>query len=102
METHQTYAIGEQIVINNLRPNGYYHFEKKGTDFLADSTLRKILILVRTTDAPNTHSTLSRDEIQSLKARATAIHREAWIANVKIDNAQALVGSIEWLRLPMP
>lgn len=58
-----------------------------------------LLVQVKTAVAPNLPSGLSAQEERSIKARASRLAREAWLAQVQIDAHGDLVGLVSWTKL---
>lgn len=99
MAVNDINSTGEQLSKDLLKRSGYYHFEKNGAHVLADSPMRKVLLITKTVQHPNKHTPLTKDEISELKERAKNMLREAWVSLVTIDTNGKLVGDIEWINL---
>jgi hypothetical protein len=69
------------------------------TDIEAISGSKSLLAQVKTAVWPNRPADLTADEKKAIVARASRNQKEAWLAQLQIDNAGALVGGIAWTKL---
>lgn len=96
MLVQQVNKIGEQIVYSWLKNHGFNTVYKiEGLDFLvAESTVRKILVHIKTSQAQALPFT--QEDVASAIEAANKLYKEAWGATLKIDNNGNLAGEIIW------
>ena len=94
---------GERIVAGWLSAKGYSikaHARISGsTDIEAIGRDRKLLVLVKSSLAPDWPSSLAREEEEDVMLRAARLAYQAWEARVQVDARLDLVGDIQWRRL---
>jgi hypothetical protein len=95
--------IGEIHVSKWLSDNGYSGIRNTqlpgATDIEATSSLASLLVQVKTAIWPSSAASLSAEEQKAIVARANRIGRQAWLAQLQINNKGELVGSIAWHKL---
>ena len=94
---------GEQHATAWLRDNGYACYQNTqqpgSTDIDAKRQTKSLYVQVKTAVSPNLPATLSADEKNAIVARANNNSREAWLAQVTIDEDGKLIGKITWTQL---
>src|SRR5258708_1402210 len=69
------------------------------TDIEATGVVNKLLVQVKTAVYPNSPAFLSAEEKKAIVARAKRPRRQAWLAQLQINNQGGLVGDIAWAKL---
>ena len=99
--------VGEGIVLCELLGKGFAILKWNTPEQLPDSgdievtepiTKNRMLIRVKSAVEPNVPDSLSNDEEENLKSRATKMGIEAWEAKVQL-NSSLQDGTVSWRRL---
>ncbi|MDP1803379.1 MAG: hypothetical protein Q8L81_18595 [Bacteroidota bacterium] len=85
----------EELITVLLKKNGYDSVGKEGRFIIADSALRKMLLLVIAVQHPSALVQPSSTDIVTLKRKAIELKREAWVALVSIKDGE-IFGLIQW------
>jgi Holliday junction resolvase-like predicted endonuclease len=95
--------IGERHVTAWLAAKGwtcYRNTQQSGaTDILTTAGSPALLVQVKTALWPNVAGWPSAEERKAIVARANYNNREAWVAQLQINNDGALIGAIGWTKL---
>jgi hypothetical protein len=101
--TTQIGNVGESLAAPALMDMGYQtNVDTRlpgSTDIEAIQNGRKLLVQVTATVWPSTPSSLSSEEENNIKSRATRLGCEPWEARVQLDTSLRVVGNIEWHNL---
>jgi hypothetical protein len=100
LSTSEVGSIGEQIVKNYLIQTGHTNvkvdtFAPGKTDVESDTWL----VQVKTSVSPYKPGDLTSDEVRDIKSRAAKLKKEAYKAQLSIDDKNLLVGSIQFTDL---
>jgi Holliday junction resolvase-like predicted endonuclease len=94
---------GERHATAWLTANGYSCYQNTqlpgSTDIDATSSKASLYVQVKTAVSPNSPAELSADERKAIVARANRNNRQAWLAQVTIDENGDLIGKITWTKL---
>ena len=96
-------TIGEVHATTWLKANQYNCYRNTklpgATDIEATGTVASLLVQVKTAVWPSYPANLTAEEQKAIIARANRTGRQAWLAQLQINNKGELVGSIAWTKL---
>jgi hypothetical protein len=99
----QVGTAGEVYVTQWLQANGYACYRNTqlpgATDIEATAIQASLLVQVKTAIWPSLPADLAAEEKRAIVARATRSKRQAWLAQLQINNEGVLLGQISWTRL---
>lgn len=95
--------IGEIYVTRWLQGNNYVCRQNTqlpgSTDIEATGIANKLLVQVKTAVYPSSPASLSAEEKKAIVARANRDGRQAWSAQLQINNNGDMIGDIVWAKL---
>ncbi len=96
-------TVGEVHTTNWLKAKGYSCYRNTqlpgATDIEANGNPTSLLVQVKTAVWPSLAASLSVEETKAIVARAQRIGRQAWVAQLQVNNKGEMVGDIAWTRL---
>jgi hypothetical protein len=96
-------TIGEVHTTEWLRANGYNCYRNTklpgATDIEATGSAASLLVQVKTAIWPSSVAGLTVEEVRAIVARANRTGRQAWLAQLQINDKGALIGGIAWTKL---
>ncbi len=96
-------TIGEVHATEWLKAKGYSCYRNTqlpgATDIEANGNPTSLLVQVKTAVWPSSAASLSAEEKKAIVARANKNQRQAWLAQLQINNKGEVVGDIAWTRL---
>jgi hypothetical protein len=95
--------IGELYVTRWLQGSNYACRQNTqlpgSTDIEATGMVNKLLVQVKTAVYPSSPASLSAEEKKAIVARANRNGRQAWSAQLQINDKGEMVGDITWAKL---
>jgi Holliday junction resolvase-like predicted endonuclease len=96
-------TIGEVHATEWLKAKGYSCYRNTqlpgATDIQANGNPTSLLVQVKTAVWPSSAANLSSEERKAIVTRANHNGRQAWLAQLQINNKGEMVGEIAWTKL---
>jgi len=97
----------KSVIRSRLRSLGYFKIEIENEqdrrfNVIANGLLREIFLLVTIYSTSEQISTLTKEEVDTIKAEAEKIEKEPWVAFMQVNESGESVEHIQWKNLSKP